>query len=240
MLLRITNRCHSGCSHCMIDASGPEGEHMTEETFVDAARFVLKAKIPVLLVSGGEPFEHPQVFEMAKVLEQVAPMVTYISNGHFALDDEKAETIKKMGLKVQVTCDPRFYPRILMRERFMDNPNIYYEDRLRVIFPCRRTREAGIPYTRFSPGCFNLRSATRSHGFTVGSTLLIQQGKMCAPSINVDGSIRAGEIDTCHQIGTVKSAVWEVEENIRNMRCGLCGLGADLSKMHLDAIGGSV
>jgi hypothetical protein len=219
----------------MVDASGPEGAHMVMDDVMAAAKFISDSKAPMLLVSGGEPFEHPQIFEAAAFLKHAAPMVVYASGGNF--DNEKLETIKRLGLQVQVTSDPRYYPRPQPRERF--SGSVFYEDTIRAIFPCRRTREAGIPSTRYSPGCFNLRSATRVHGFTAGMWLLAKMGKVCAPSINVDGTIRAGEADTCLQVGTVRSPVAEVEAALRTMRCGRCGLGCHLSAEQLNAIGGA-
>ena len=35
MLVRITNRCQMGCSHCFTDST-PEGQHMTHHTFEQA------------------------------------------------------------------------------------------------------------------------------------------------------------------------------------------------------------
>jgi len=243
VLIRITNRCYSGCPHCMIDASGPTGEHMSMETFEEAMGFVHRTGTRVLLVSGGEPFEHPQVFEMVERLKAFAMeniiMVAFISNGHFIFDEEKLAKVRQTDIGVQVTCDPRYYPRLLLREWFLDE-QFTFEDRLRLIFPCRRTREAGIVATKSAPNCFNLRSATRSHGFMDGSALLTMQGRVCAPSINVDGTVRAGEADTCHQIGTVRSTVEEINDAILMMRCGKCGLGADLGERYLEAIGGAV
>jgi hypothetical protein len=240
MLLRITNRCHGGCSHCMIDGSGPEGEHMPMDTFERALGLVDRLGVKVLLVSGGEPFEHPDVFRMADMLKTFALenilFVSFASNGHFALDEEKMESVRRTGIGVQVTCDPRFYPRILLAERFPGN-QFTFEDSIRTIFPCRRTRAAGLVPNRTSPNCFNIRSATRSVGFLKAQTILAVQGRVCCPSINIDGTVVAGETDTCHPIGTVDSSITEIEEALRNMHCKRCGLVDNLQPMYMEAIG---
>lgn len=242
MLLRITNRCHSGCSHCMIDGSGPEGEHMSMSTFERALDFIDRCDTKVLLVSGGEPFEHPQVFEMAEMLKSLALermlMVSFASNGHFVLDDDLHNRVRELGIGVQVTCDPRFYPRLLFKERFQ-HPGFFFVNGITTIFPCRRTREKGIVSNKTSPLCFNIRSATRQLGFATAVAMLTLQMRICSPSINVDGTVRAGEADTCHQIGTVDSTVAEISDALCSMRCGKCGLGDSLPKKYLDAIGGA-
>jgi hypothetical protein len=63
---------------------------------------------------------------------------------------------------------------------------------------------------------------------------------MCTPSVNIDGTIVAGEADTCHHLGTVSSTVADIEEALCTMTCNKCGLGKLLSPMHLEAIGGKV
>lgn len=228
------------CPHCMIDGASPAGEHMTMDIFERALDFIKRSGVRVLLVSGGEPFEHPQVFEMADRLKETAMermlMPAFASNGHFALNEELLERVKAMGIGVQVTCDPRYYKRILMRERF-ESDQFTYEDTLRIIFPCRRVRENGIVATRQSPSCFNLRSATRQKGLRQALTLLELTGRVCTPAINVDGTVVAGEADTCHVIGTVDSDIEEVEENLKSMRCKTCGLHDNLSPEYLEAIG---
>jgi MoaA/NifB/PqqE/SkfB family radical SAM enzyme len=125
----------------MIDASGPEGDHMPMDTFERALDFIDRCQVKMLLVSGGEPFEHPDVFRMAAMIRAYALehmlMPAFASNGHFALDDAKMDAVRRTGIGVQVTCDPRYYERVLLRERFSD-PQFTFEDHIRVIFPCRR------------------------------------------------------------------------------------------------------
>lgn len=242
MLLRITDRCYGRCNHCMIMGSSPKGEHMTMETFERALAFIRRTQTRVLLVSGGEPFEHPQVFKMAERLKEMALedifFVSFASNGHFAFDDNKMRQVETMGIGVQVTCDHRYYPRLVPREKF-SSQQFTFEDTLRTIFPCERSEASGIPTNRTNPLCFNLRSATRSLGYIVGTTMLALKGRVCTPAINIDGTVVAGEADTCHKVGTVDSSLGELNDAICNMRCNRCGLGNNLSQLHLDAIGGA-
>jgi hypothetical protein len=113
-----------------------------------------------------------------------------------------------------------------------------FTDQITHIFPCRRTREAGIESNRKAPSCFNIRSVSRQYDIisaiaALGGT----RGEFCKPSIDVDGSIRAGETDTCFKIGTVDSTENDLDEALRTMRCNRCGLVNKLDNMHLEAIG---
>lgn len=244
MLIRITNRCTMGCSHCMVDASGPDGEHMTMDTFKAAVDFAQSVAAKVILLTGGEPFEHPQIGEMAGHLRRLdkfhvyhqAPIIT--TNGSWVDDPEKVKLAREMEIPIQVTNDPRYYPTIIARDKFRHIPGVSFESSLRVIFPCRRTKENRIKPTRLSPMCFNLRSATRSIGGLAGGLREIEMmGKHCSPAINVDGSIVAGEADTCHFIGTVHDDVLTIERALKTMKCNRCGLQKNLSPLHLNAIG---
>ena len=87
--------------------------------------------------------------------------------------------------------------------------------------------------------CFNIRSLTRSYGSLpkVLETLEFS-GKMCTPSINVDGSISAGEGNECCRIGFVNDDISVIENNIVNMKCNFCGLENNITdKRFRNAIG---
>jgi hypothetical protein len=74
-------------------------------------------------------------------------------------------------------------------------------------------------------------------GLVKGQLLLALQGRICCPSINIDGTVVAGETDTCHPIGTVDSTMEEIEEALRTMHCNRCGLVKNLQPKYLEAIG---
>lgn len=242
MLIRITNRCTMGCKHCMIDASGPDGEHMGLDVFRQAIEFADSCEAKAILISGGEPFEHPDIGEVLAICAETQKRrhlpITICSNGLFALDKDKHDLACRSGLIIQVTNDQRFYGRNLSLIRHMfDLPGMCFEDNIRVIMPCRRTKENNIASSRVSPLCFNLRSATRTLGIIRGLAELEMRGRFCTPSINVDGSILAGEADTCHKIGDVSMRLEAVEDTIKTIRCNKCGLLDNLSPLHRAAIG---
>jgi len=242
MLIRISNKCTMACKHCMIDASGPDGEHMSLEVFRQALDFAEACQVKVILISGGEPFEHPDIAEIlamcAEVQKRTMVPMTLCSNGLFILDKEKAALARRCGMIIQVTNDQRFYGRNLkLIQHMFDLPQMCFEDHIRSLVPCRRTRENSIPTSRISPMCFNLRSATRSIGLINGIDALESSGKHCTPSVNIDGSIVAGEADTCFKVGDVSMRLQDVEELIKKARCNKCGLRDNLAPVHKAAIG---
>ena len=233
MLVRITQRCRMNCPHCMVEAS-PDGEHMTMETFRKAIGFIKANTLPLIMVSGGEPMEHPQALEFLAMAKKELHVVM-LSNGMFISDAGLRDSVIKLGISVQVTSDPRFYATPIQK---FDHPSFMYEDHIRTIIPIGRAAKNKIECNRQSPPCFNLRSATRSTGDVWEAIRALRQGgKMCTPSINVNGDVVAGESSLCRKIGTVESTTDELTANACEMRCNKCGLEDGLSVVHKHAIG---
>jgi Radical SAM superfamily len=236
MIIRITDMCRMGCSHCMIEGSGEFGDHMPDRIYEPALELAQASMSPVVLLSGGEPTEHPDFFRYLRQMRESVLLPVITSNGMFTQRPGVAEQLAELGVFVQVTNDPRYYPQRLEPELF-DHEGWHYEDTIPMIFPCRRTRLNGIEATRMYPGCVNLRAAVRRFGLQPALVQLSAAGKQCAPSINVDGSIRAGEADTCHRIGQVGDSLASIEHELATMKCDICGLRDNLKPEHLAAIG---
>lgn len=238
MLIRVTDKCTMGCIHCMIDKSSPKGEHMTLETFDKALLLSYLLGARFIILSGGEPFDHPAIFDIIAKTQAHGFITMVASNGLFALDPDMRQQAARSGAMIQITNDPRYYPRDLrlVQEIFTDQ-GWSFEDHIRLIFPCRRTKTAGLDPTRQSPTCFNLRSATLQYDLISAIIVLQNQGKLCSPSINTDGSIVAGESDTCFKIGTVDSTEGELDDSLRTIHCNRCGLQHNLEPRYLTAIG---
>lgn len=234
MLVRITEKCHMGCSHCMINA-GPAGQHMSLDTYKQVLDFIKKTMFPFIMVSGGEPMEHPDVLTMLKMAIDVGFKTTLLSNGMFLADQKLTKTILDMEVLVQVTNDSRFYPK---KVSHVEHKNIMYEDTIRLVSPFGRALENKIPVTRQSPLCFNLRSIVRHyHDFFQGLLMLRQKVKMCTPSVNIDGSLSAGESNSCHRVGTVNDSNLVLTNKVCSMTCDKCGLVRNLDDLHKTAIG---
>jgi len=217
--------------------ANPDGEHMSLETFAKVLGFVVRYPLEVLMISGGEPLDHPDFFKMVEMAKECElPLILILSNGMFAEDDELLEKVKALELPVQITNDPRFYPKRVKR---IDHPLFTYEDTLRVLTPLGRAKDNDVNIDgRFAPMCFNLRSIVRSLGsFSSALLYLRQSAKFCTPSINVDGSIVGGESPTCYKIGTVESTEEELVENLLSVDCNRCGLEDGLEDKYREAIG---
>lgn len=231
MLIRLTNQCGMGCSHCLIDAK-PKGDHIELDTFRDALEFAEYHNDPMVLLSGGEPTEHPQVVELTHMAKARLPVVAVISNGMFLADKALSTALLDTGASFQITHDPRFYPRKPPR---VDHPLLTYVDRVTQLDRLGRYKGES---ERIGPACFNLRSATREFRcFTAAVYFLRSQAqKHCTPSIDPDGTIRAGESSLCHPIGTIWNTDAEITERILDHDCDRCGLHARLPDNFLKAV----
>lgn len=247
MLIRITNKCTMGCSHCMIDSASPDGEHMSMGMFKRALNFAKDAGSLGIILSGGEPFEHPQLENMVKLANKATVVTIVASNGLFTLDPEKLEIAKRLEAFIQVTNDERYYPKRIdeskLKPMMVGKPRerrgVSLEKNVRIMDGCKRSKAAGYNPTRFSPFCFNLRSITRRIGFPAAVSMLEYSGKFCSPSINVDGTIVAGEADTCLPIGDIQNnqQIRVVEKSLKKMKCNRCGLLNNLDEEQANAIG---
>lgn len=94
----ITRTCNLKCVHCYSDsdAKNYEGELTTAEAkkFIDdCAAF----RVPVLLLSGGEPLIRPDVFELVEHANKYGIRSTFSTNGTL-IDKEMARKIKALGV----------------------------------------------------------------------------------------------------------------------------------------------
>lgn len=230
MLVRITTQCQMGCSHCFCESVSPEGTHMTEETLHRALKLGQNMGTPVLLLSGGEPTEHPQIELFIEESLRMAPVVFLLSNGMFLGRPELVRFIpSKERLYTQITNIQPYYPKPIpeIPEELEDRATRVREFR-GPINACRRTKENGIEATRRLPTCANLRSVMRTMGMSAGRHFILCKSNgehgNCTPSVDPDGTVRMGEMDWCEPIGTVTSTVRELEQAIIAAQCDRCGL----------------
>lgn len=242
MLIRITHHCTMGCRHCFIAASGPTGEHMSWETFVQSLAFARKLGVNLVFLSGGEPTDHPEIERMVRTAQDDFLGVALLSNGLFALDEDRYQRVQQLvadkNVFVQVTNDPRYYPQDLshIRHKF-EVPGFSFTEKISILVPSARTQEHQFSPTRLSPTCFNLRANTRKFSLSVAVTGLERALRFCTPSINPDGSVCAGEMDICHRVGTVSDPIDAIQKNLRRMSCNTCGLRDNLEPRLREMIG---
>lgn len=232
MLVKITNRCQMQCTHCM-DKCGPVGEDMPPDVFDNVVEFIVKNGFLIAMISGGEPTDHPRLTDYVGRAQCAGLKVIILSNGLF-LQDDRRERVLGLNVPIQIYNDPRYYPIKVEPE---EHPNIaIFATKINGLVP--QGRATGMKTDRTSPPCFNLRSITRSvWDFRNAVLSLRMMGKMCTPSINVDGSIVAGECRTCYKIGTVNSSNMELTNALAEMRCNQCGLVDNLDDKYKRVIG---
>ena len=226
MLVKITERCSMQCSHCLENA-GPEGYDMSMETFVKVVDFIHRNELVFMLMSGGEPTDHPLFCDFVNLAKSKLK-ISVLSNGLFWKDEKRREEYMALGVQFQIINDPKYYP---IRVDRIEHPNVMFDDKIMApITPIGRAKTNDLQAGRMSPLCFNLRSAVRTFGdFYSAVMFLRQKGKMCIPSIITDGGIVAGESRFCHRIGTVDSSNLELTLGLTQMRCNYCGLSKNLS-----------
>lgn len=239
MILRITNRCHMCCSHCFVNAT-PEGKHMSLDTLNQAIDFIKSVDAKLVLVTGGEPTEHPDFIKIMKLLKRklrYSELIAIASNGMFLNDKEYTDQILSLNIPVQITNDSRFYPK---RIPIIENERLIYVDEIQHLFPLGRAKSNNLELDKMkikieAPKCFNARSVIRG-GHVSSLKKLIEFNeltiqKFCAPSIDINGNLHAGETDECFMIGNVKDDERVIFNNIKNMtlgKCNKCGLEDNL------------
>ncbi len=234
MLVRITNSCRMGCTHCMIEAT-PEGGHMSVDTFKDTAAFNAKFDPYLLFISGGEPTDHPQFLEILKIAKSFkdagrVAAVLVASNGMFLENKAYTKEILKFKIPFQITNDPSYYPKRINK---VDHPLFVYEHSIQLVSPIGRAASNKLETKRQSPLCFNLRSLNLKYGVFIFAVKHLRSiMKMCSPSINIDGSVVAGESSSCYKFGTVNSPDEELSRNLSNMKCGKCNLHKNLQGIY--------
>lgn len=203
-----------------------------------------------ILISGGEATEHPDVLWCLETVIDRGYDVVLITNGMWLEDLVLRSKILRPSwerLLVQVTNDPRFYPR--HPAVIPDDPRIVFVGALTVLVPLGRMKPSrayagtdGLP-VRKGPTSFNLRSLTRATG-DVCEALVYLRGRAalgmsgnCSPSVSQDGTLVAGETNSCFRIGTVRSTAEEVTRALLGMHCNKCGLVDNLSFEQKRAIG---
>ncbi len=256
MLIKVTNFCSMGCSHCM-EGSTRKGTHMSLETFDKALDFSDRVEVMArdigyrqILLSGGECSEHPEIETMIEkvVARGLNPLL--ITNGMWLDDLEMRKKLLRPEWKtllVQVTNDARFYPKRPACFGQPIDPRVVYVDSLTMTMPLGRFAGKTHPdlRQRTAPSSFNIRSMTRTMGDVRKALLMIRmramQGKdgNCYPSITDDGRVMAGETRNCFAVGTVDSSPEEITKNLIAMRCNACGLVTGLSQEYKRAIGES-
>jgi len=221
------------CNHCFVNAT-PAGDHITNKTFLQALNVAVELGDPFVLLSGGEPTEHPRIVELIVEASKLFGFVAVASNGMWLHNPAATAELLSTEAHWQITNDARFYPLRLPKTE-LETPMVTYVYQVQTLQRLGRWRG---PSNRLGPSCFNLLSAVRRlRSFTLAVGLLRQFHKFCTPSIDIDGTIRAGESTECYPLGSVWSAETDLTKAAFAHDCDRCGLHHQLPEGHLRAIG---
>lgn len=215
MMLKITERCTMGCSHCMNNAR-PDGKDMSLSVLKDALNFLKEHALGKnnLVITGGEPTEHAAFGQMMEEIIAFGKqyhcfmIVTVTTNGEAIQKDPETfkgyvKRAQKAGffLVFQVSADTRYYPRRIEvnKKIFREEGFVLCDNCVKQIYPQGRALENRIPWQAKASKCFNVRAISHQLGY--GTTLkdiertLLSRMMFCTPHIGIDGSIKLGESD---------------------------------------------
>lgn len=240
MILDITNSCRMGCNHCMKNCT-PDGEHMSREIFEQSLKFIRTYDPLLVLVSGGEPTDHPYFVEYVEELKKVlgtTKRIIVTSNGMFLSEPDMVDKCIKLDVVFQVVNDPKYYP---MAINVIEHPNFNYYDNIpSPVYPAGRAVENKLQIGQVKPKCFNLRSLVKHNGMILTDALKAYElmlQKFCAPSIQQNGSVILGENCLCKPVGNVYNSILEITSNIRTLKCNACNTYENLDKTYRSAVG---
>lgn len=245
MIVDITYSCKMGCSHCLSDCK-PDGQHMSVQTFKDSLDFMKRNQVSLWNFSGGEIFEHPQILELLKIIEEKWDKkmpITFITNGRELVRNKEiynavSNLVKKYGKKyilIQVTDDERFYPdRLSEKEKYWLNKIVSLidcvpgdkKDRNKCLYPQGRALQnfSEKNWNTVAPKCTNVRLLVKQGcpSFKSLIYLLTVNGKMCTPMIAPDGSIKLGESALCPPVASIYDDDKTILEKIKESKCHSC------------------
>jgi len=251
MILSITESCSMGCIHCMNDAVSCD-KHMDLATFKDSIKFFNKYGGIELIISGGEPTEHPEWIKfLTYALENArGPMnvchVTLTTNGKYFIGNQDLQKYmmilmdKYRDFNIQITYDKRYYPEELnFDETFFYLTPVVFCNKVEYIYPMGRAKNNNLPWNSKASKCFNIRSLVRNlKSLSQATLVLATKMKFCTPRINYDGRISLGESSLCPKICNIHEGEQTIVDKICKFKCDGCSIINDnLSKEYKMAIG---
>lgn len=169
----------------------------------------------------GEPTENPLFFEFIdefyKVFDETKDLLTICSNGHFISENQEKMNFyldKYKMLFIQITYDNKYYPIKLDVTKRIFRHKKCTVDTVPYIRPQGRAITNNLPIAKYyPPACINVKLITlQLKGQNLETILkrLRLANKQCIPSIQYDGSIGFGELDSCPKL----IDIYDTEENI--------------------------
>lgn len=245
MLIKLTESCSMGCLHCMSNCIPDETTHMTEDTFNQVIKFIHKHhdSLNTIVISGGEPTEHPRFSEyIRKLVNELsvykinAPQIAICTNGIWICKNfnewkdlyTDLRSMCKVPIIWQITNIPKLYPEKLdeFTAKKLNKMNCVFVEggtSNNVLYPQGRTLENNLEWKARGPKCFNIRSVSKTCGnFSNLLIILSMLGKSCTPSIEYDGTLKLGESYLCPKCCTIWDDDSDIMHSIKGFKCVAC------------------
>lgn len=103
-LVQITERCNLHCAHCFVSATREGAEMDPRRIEEELLPRLAAARVRRLTLTGGEPFAHPAVIEIAAMGRRREMAVTICTNATLIESDLIAE-LRRMGVRLNVSLD---------------------------------------------------------------------------------------------------------------------------------------
>jgi MoaA/NifB/PqqE/SkfB family radical SAM enzyme len=121
----------------------PNGEIMSWTVFEKTVKFIQETRIPFIMLSGGEPIDHPLFLGIVNYAKKHGLHTIILSNGMFLEDKELREKVLDLGCVIQITNDKRYYPKTVP---IIKHELLCYEDTLRQLSPFGRALKKCCSY----------------------------------------------------------------------------------------------
>lgn len=256
MLLKITEKCSAGCTHCLSDCT-PDGGHMPDYVLDRALIFITGFKLGcTITVTGGEPTEHPEFMKvMQKIIDWTKTYrrvpfyaITITSNGFWVVDhqDEAMSLVEQsdddVKINWQISTDSRYYTKKLDTTKHIWRKKgfVLCEDCVQMIDYMGRARKNQVEGKRkTASSCFNLRAIAkqlreRNDKIELKDVITYMEstGHFCTPEIRINGDICPGESDLCPPISSVWASPDDVLERLINCKCAECKTNLSLPEIY--------
>jgi hypothetical protein len=221
---------------------------MSLETALQVTEFLKEVKPPLIQLTGGEFTQHPQFYEICKILlnsvNSYRGRVFLESNGSFKDDLGKTKAVaalleEESVLGLQIRTDKHYYPHYketLSSKTLRELPKTkVYDGGIDLLYPLgRAVRNYPDKINKNSnPSCSNI--FLLSHQGVVNNLsglidyLQTVRGKFCKPTIDPDGYLHAGESWHCVNFGHVSEGTEQLYHKLMEEKpCNKCGLVKNL------------
>jgi radical SAM protein with 4Fe4S-binding SPASM domain len=104
-LIQITERCNLHCAHCFVSA-GDWGDHMDIDVLANTVLpRLLSARVERITLTGGEPFAHPDIIEICRLIAATGRPVGVCTNATLTSDTQIEELAALGNVHVNVSFD---------------------------------------------------------------------------------------------------------------------------------------